>query len=723
MSETYYIENPLDNFRSYSYHHILLVSNNSEALRELTSNGNAGFLSKITGAQLGQDISNGVFLLVDTRKTSEFQIESLNYDAYITAGKSIRTPTDNIIIGSLITMRLIDPSGIGFFNYMHYLIHEKLMTDVTGLQFLLHTVFVGHDDDGNTRYLPEHSITIPLIMAGEFNLAEFGIKGGLYDISFACANNGSAHLLNNVSYLPEVIDIRATDNLLGTAIQSLENQLNLKSKEFYLHYNPQYKNSDGSVSGDNSLGSENGKNKNNGRLVQYMITIPETWFYYWVDVHQVNSEEIDWVKKKQETRESQASTNEEKEPTPEQTSYDALLSTAQGMSIADVLGMIFKNTNEVNKMFNLDAKKDGTGKCYKILTSITSNEETVMVHYDVAEYELPDVNQQAKIKEATKNSVPKRDNGITPQNAVEYDYLFSGKNSHIIEMEIKANNLFVALMSSTSGGAAACQKIQEENQKQKPDISPAELKVDLNECLPMQPLCRPSITNSQAVNLAPNINKQLPQTKTRAENIQHFHRALADLNAVSIQPNVKIRGNPALISRYTIEPIPPHISYYGKIQDFLNASSKEDVYNDKETSWEYDVNSRKKVTAANPVTKAHVDHRTFIEENHLKQVRNDLAAMKQGATAADNKSYLAGGTWVKINIFAPRDYPFNRGATSSDDNVNSYKQQFFYDSWYLLAKISNVFSGGSFTQELQLLSYDLYGKYGIKPRSGAETPQ
>lgn len=720
---SYYIDNPLDNFRSYSYHHILVVGNNSEGIRQLTENGNSGFLSKVSGAQLGEDIGNNVFLLVDTRKTSDFQIESLNYEAYVTAGKVTKTPTDNIIIGSLVTMRLIDPSGIGFFNYMHYLIHEKLMTDVTGLQFLLHTAFVGHDDDGNTRYMPEHSISIPLIMAGEFNLAEFGVKGGLYDISFACANNGSAHLLTNVSFLPEVIDIKAKDNLLGNAIQSLENQLNLKSKEFYLHYNPQFKNSDGTISGDTSQGTVKNENAHNGRLVQYMITIPESWFYYWVDVHQVNSEEIDWVKKKKETPEAQASsTAEEKEPTPEQTSYDALLSTAQGMSIADVLGMIFKNTDKVNKMFNMDTKKEGTGKCYKILTSITSNTETVMVHYDVAEFDLPDVNQLAKIKDASKdaNNLPKRDNGITPENAIEYDYLFSGKNSHILDMDIKANNLFVALMSSTSGGAAACQRIQEENQKHKSDVSPSELKVDLNECLPMQPLCRPSITSSQAVNLAPNVNKQLPQTKKRAENVQHFHRALADLNAATIQPNVKIRGNPKLLTRYTIESIPPHISYYGKVQDFLNASDKEDTYNDKETNWEYDPKSQKKVTGSNAVTKAHVDHRAFIEKNHLQKVKKDIA---ETSAAADNKSYLAGGTWVKINIFAPRDYPFNRGATSSDDNVNSYKQQFFYDSWYLLAKITNTFSGGSFTQELQLLSYDLYGKYGIKKRSGAETPQ
>lgn len=712
------IENPLDKYRSYAYHHILLVANTTEGIKNVSNNN---LLSKIAGKKLGEEIDSGVYLIVDTRKTSEFQIETLTYDVLLLSGSKTQNPLDNVIVGGLINMKLIDPSGIGFFNYMHYLVNEKLKTDFTGLTFLLHTVFVGHTHDNKTEYLTEYCCTLPLALAGEFSLSEFTHKGGIYDMQFVCVNNGANHLLKNVSSVPDVMHINVKDGRLGNAIQSLENQLNLKSLEFYLNYNPQYKNSDGSISGDQSQGTvKKDKAKNVGRLVQYMITIPESWFYFWVDTPVHNFSEKHWPDDVKEQKAGQSSTTtEEQAPTDEDTSYDNYITSQAEMNITDILGMIFTHCPDINALLNLDKKREGTGKTYKILTSITSNLETLMIHYDVVEYDLPDVNQQAKIAESSKNKAdqPTRNNGITPENSLEYDYYFSGKNNHILEMEIKANMLFAALMTNATIGQEAAKITQKENQEKKAETPAIEMKTDFNSPGDYQPLIRPPITNTQASNMAANINKQLPQSRKRAEDVQHFHRSLADLNAVSVQPTVKIRGNPLLLGRYILEDIPEHVVYGGKIQDYANIAKDSKQYNTVETSWEYDIKSKSPVKGSSVITSRHIEHRKFVEEHWVKPAQKQVQEKIQ---QAEQKSFVAGGTFAKINIFAPRDYPFNRGATSENDNLQSYKQQFFYDSWYIIAQINNTFSDGIFTQELHLLSYDVYGKYGVNQPTSAE---
>jgi len=51
---------------------------------------------------------------------------------------------------------------------------------------------------------------------------------------------------------------------------------------------------------------------------------------------------------------------------------------------------------------------------------------------------------------------------------------------------------------------------------------------------------------------------------------------------------------------------------------------------------------------------------------------------------------------VKVNIFMP-----------SDDNDTDYSQKFWYDGWYYIIEVEHVFSGGEFTQVIEMLSLPL----------------
>jgi hypothetical protein len=706
-------QNPLDQYQSYAYHHILVVSNNTESIRKLVStnaNGQQNFLAGVSGATLGQEIGEGVYLLTDTRKTSEFQIDSLSYNVLISDDTS---PVNSVIIGGLVNIRLIDPSGIGFFNYMHYLINEKLETDVSGLTFLLHTTFMGHTPSGT---VPIDSISIPLTMTAEFNLSEFNARGGIYDIGFVCTNFGSGTFLDNVSILPESFHLVCKDGLLGNAIQSFENQLNLKSKEWYLKYNPQYIKSDGSVANDTSTGTvKNEEPPKIGRMVQYMFTIPDNWFYYYVDTQAENTLETDWKKLKQEKAQAQNNqTPEQKTIKPEDIKHNTQIVTSVNMTIMDALNVICRNTPEINQLMSLENKKSGNGKIFKILTSVTSNADTILVHYDFVEFDLPDVNMVNKIQDKSNeksSNLPTRENQVVPDNSIEFDYIFSGKNSDIINMDIKANNLTVALMTRSSIAQQAKESKLDAGQKKPEDVNKVSDKIDFNEIGKYQPIIRPPRTTEESTNFASTVNKRIPLSEKRMEDRQHFQHALADLNVVSIQPDIKIRGNPALLSRYTLEKIPPHIMLAGSVKDFIKTTEDEKKYNETQGAWEYNISSKSKpASKGSTIVDNHIEHRKFIEENFVTKIQNEI---NQDVQEANNpkKSFISGGTWAKVNIFAPSDYPF------AIDAGSEFKTQFFYDSWYMVKEISNHFEGGSFTQDLKLMSYDLYGNHGTKKTS------
>jgi hypothetical protein len=149
----------------------------------------------------------------------------------------------------------------------------------------------------------------------------------------------------------------------------------------------------------------------------------------------------------------------------------------------------------------------------------------------------------------------------------------------------------------------------------------------------------------------------------------------------------------------------------GSVKDFIKTTEDEKKYNETQGAWEYNISSKSKpASKGSTIVDNHIEHRKFIEENFVTKIQNEI---NQDVQEANNpkKSFISGGTWAKVNIFAPSDYPF------AIDAGSEFKTQFFYDSWYMVKEISNHFEGGSFTQDLKLMSYDLYGNHGTKKTS------
>jgi hypothetical protein len=72
--------NPLDNFRSYSYHFILSMSSTTESFRKMMGNnsGRSPLIDAVNNVkQLGDEIvvdNSKAYLVLDTRRFSQFSI-------------------------------------------------------------------------------------------------------------------------------------------------------------------------------------------------------------------------------------------------------------------------------------------------------------------------------------------------------------------------------------------------------------------------------------------------------------------------------------------------------------------------------------------------------------------------------------------------------------------------------------------------------------------------
>ena len=108
--------NPLDRFRSYSYHHILLVTNSTEAIRLLTNpNLSDGEEQEILSTiKLGERIpvkgseNSGYYMICDTRKNSFFSITDVSYTSSAFANSSRMSNA----IYSMIDMQIVDSTGM-----------------------------------------------------------------------------------------------------------------------------------------------------------------------------------------------------------------------------------------------------------------------------------------------------------------------------------------------------------------------------------------------------------------------------------------------------------------------------------------------------------------------------------------------------------------------------------------------------------------------------------
>src|SRR5271167_2145916 len=246
--------NPLDNFRTYSYHFILTLSNTTQAFIDQigggtnsTSQSNSNQPSPLLSAVLsatapGQKIHVGgqngvggsdVWLILDTRRFSQYSVTEWTMHHTYGTGDRVN-PTTPVATH---TMQLIDTTGISFFNLLMDLFRNKVKSTRFSAFFLLAIMFVGHKDDGTTETISTSYIPMTILTMG----LSFNASGSTFDMSFLETEGGQARGGAGTDQLNYVGDAKAftTENFANTVggmLDAFEKQLNVKSLDFFQKY-------------------------------------------------------------------------------------------------------------------------------------------------------------------------------------------------------------------------------------------------------------------------------------------------------------------------------------------------------------------------------------------------------------------------------------------------------------------------------------------------------
>lgn len=692
------LRNPLDAFTTYSTHFIVMAARSTETARAFVNpKNNRQTLDAIDRVDaLGEAIpfttaantTGDVFLAIDTRRFSQFTVESMKYEVLIN-GLSAGQSHSNL--ATIIDMTVLDSVGISFINFIQWLMDSKLQTNFDGMIFLIKVLFVGHKEDGTTETI--HGATIPAYL---FNMeVNLDYSKGVYTLQFMPNMNFSVFQHNRWLHIGSASSFKTIGSkTLQSVVSAFEDRLNVESKSFYDSTNPIML-----AAGRGAINTQSGGKF--GRLVKYQITLPEGWgekefFGSWkYNVNQ--SEERNFVQELQKL-DTAKTPAQQRSSSPADSAKspgkDASVSTPVGITITEVLDIIFKQVPAIAEFANSEKTKnpDGLLKFYKHIVSLTSTDDTVTVHVDVVAFEVPNVKPPSKTaSEAVSQHQDKFYRQIVedgqrknvPANFFELDYIFTGKNTQILNFDMKIQNLQFMLASNTkvSAGELVHQSIQTQSEESK--VEKTKLPEVLANMRPYDPFLIPmktEIEKSAFEALSANARDKNSNSEV-SSNLQQYSRNLSSFYAISpIQLAMTIKGNPDIMMKFSSSDIPPHSEPVSTTGSAGQISSREEYRR------EFERRILEQDTDTNTVSRTAGG--TFLLNPQLGQ-----------------SSYMTTPVFVKVNIFGPNvDFRTNQLVNGED-----FAKAVLYDNYYVVFKVTNVIERGVFTQELELWSHNVFG--------------
>lgn len=380
-------ENLLARYRSYSYHQILIVCESTETAQALANETDVTSFQRRT--DLGQKkydavpLKDGKYVvLIDGLTDTDFYIQSSQWNTVICPNKA----DQNAMMQLDGDLQIVEPYGARFMNIISN-VCDTLETDPTGLVFLLKTIFVGHNDDAHTYNVEMHSNFRPLLFTLIDLTAQFDETGARYNLALVGAANGFGKL-PHVSKVARgfSMNIHTTDNLAQT-LSDLEDRLNSSYEDFA-----------------EGLGLTFGQDGEltDYRRVEYRIVAPDY-----------------------DNSKYHAGTNENVRIFDDTTT--ATYQPGADLNIENIIDRIMRSSTAV--------MEDSTGKgtegkfLYKINSFLRSKPKTVIVEYQVNRYQVGI--DPFDTKKTTKAE------DIDNDNLLEFDYMFTGLNTDILEMDMK----------------------------------------------------------------------------------------------------------------------------------------------------------------------------------------------------------------------------------------------------------------------------------------------
>lgn len=635
--------NPLDTYQSYSYHHFLIASNNTEVLRQIEEQEIP--FNSLARLKHGETVDGGegsVVMILNSAVDSKFYIESLNYSCmYVNVSDATAPMTQ----ATEMEMIVKETGGATFINFLRDVSDTKLQTSYDSICFMLKTFFVGHRADGTTSTYPCAPITI---LMKDMD-SSFDFSGGVHNIKMLGMTNGAPLHNDHMHYVNRNLNLVTRPNsvLLKDLITDLETKLNAQLEE-------QWK-----------IVSAGGQ----GRKVKYKFTIPKDWENYKVKstskdnyIERLFEKEKQAVKADEDAKKTQGQQNK---PGIEADRTKTAVNVSMKTTVTQILSEIFKHCDEIQAALVGNQKLTGANQqlaqLHQVVSSITSDKEVMTIHFDIINYYLPKLESQDKKSDVEiKSETEAKNNADFDAYGITFDYIFTGKNSDILQLDMKANHTNVILIGNQEGVQKATGNMTSTDKSvQGASDDQKIIKTVDKEFNPIKPLRKfdavylpetPVDAQHGYIYAAPD------SAKLRAKYVN-----LLALLAANSQTNMHIvvRGNPVFLNQM-VRPLFPH----------------------NDTDYE------KKV----------VEYADKAKANALKG-KGDHDATKSTSLMGQSPNHIP--QFVKVNIMTP--------TFDENGNVTGY-EKFWYQGRYRITSIKNHFVGGQFTQELYLLPYELEGQ-------------
>lgn len=375
--------NELHDFRSVSYHHILVACKDLAAATKLTTDFNEDLRTTIGAVQTPDSfkvIDGDHVVMINGFTDGETFIRDAEWETMFAppSKKNQRHVSTTMALEG--EMTIVEPKGFSFLEAVNN-VSKKLKVDNVNITWVLKTVFIGPKMDNSVGYIANVK---PLLFSMYDLQSKFDVVGSEYYVKFIGISNGNSKLpgFNNTTVASVSM---GTKKKLGDTITELQTQLNA-------NYTSE---TDKLIERCKADGLEL-----QGRKLVYEIVLHGEYANYDMDNVQLSQRgNID----------TSGNITFPKNASIEQMIHNVLRSSKQVGKDAS------KPTGEVDKIFKVFGSTKHSG----------DDTGTTTVRFDIHAYDVPKSTSDG----ATLN------NGKS--NAIEYDYMYTGKNIDVLDFDMK----------------------------------------------------------------------------------------------------------------------------------------------------------------------------------------------------------------------------------------------------------------------------------------------
>jgi len=451
-------DNPLAQYHTYSYHHIFMVCDTSETAAALNSSNN--FITFMRDPSeydetdpytryrprtiLQEDGEEGKYsIIINGMTDAEFVISEITWNSVIDTPAGPNGYSRFTTYASTGQMTVEEPRGIRFMNVMAE-VAKSLGSDPNGLIYVVKTIFVGHPSDQAFNDPDQDSLSYsgvydpitnirPLLLTLHNITGRFKVTGGTYVISFAATNQGTSkqsHIMRAAKRLSLNFGSTGEGRSLASGLNKFQRLINHDYKKYFNNIKERV---------ENTKDQNNNPVKFNGKMVEYIIQAEEPY------VKNIGTrDKPKYVANGDYTITDFKSQNTEKGKTDE----PGIISFGQSASIEDAISSILHRCKKVKEdLAGSDDQDTGLKMKYipKVSSDINITTEKYQVIFKVRRMLVPTNDLVTAIQLFDTNrgrldniNIPDREQfKDIERNTLQLDYIFTGQNTDIIDMDIK----------------------------------------------------------------------------------------------------------------------------------------------------------------------------------------------------------------------------------------------------------------------------------------------